>query len=176
MQKMTPEFFKGIRDGETEMLELALERYAPIIWKIYRAHPVWLAADEWSQDCRIALYNTAQGLTTESFGAFTNYFCISIQRQMWKYWRENEQRRELTCNIASYGESIQRIGQDRPTITQLMNVNDIIATLTENEQKVIMMYAAGYSTNEIAGIFDTVPSTVRSRIMWIRRRVQAGNS
>ncbi|MGN1293959.1 sigma factor-like helix-turn-helix DNA-binding protein, partial [Weissella soli] len=73
-------------------------------------------------------------------------------------------------------ESIQRIGQDRPTITQLMNVNDIIATLTENEQKVIMMYAAGYSTNEIAGIFDTVPSTVRSRIMWIRRRVQAGNS
>ena len=89
MHKMTPEFFEGIRNGETEMLALAMERYAPIIWKTYRAHPVWLTADEWSQDCRIALYNAAQGLTIESFGAFTNYFCISIQRQMWKYWREN---------------------------------------------------------------------------------------
>jgi len=123
-------------------------------------------------------------LLTKLQAEFTNYMKIALKHDSIDYFRSNKEKRN--SNIIS----LSKVKEDKVLVPQISGIGTFffskismscisneklyfaIDSLTNNQKKILFMYADGISINEITEELDIKNGTVKATIFQIKKKIK----
>ena len=141
----------------TEMLE----RYRPLVWRMcwFRARGNWDRCNDLVQEVSIALWLHFDALRPDATPA---------EKRAWIYWQCRStldlQRRLQKPPMQPLTTLLEETVADEDTRHTQEEIEELMAALSPEEQRLVSLYLEGYKTKEIANLMNLSHDTVYQRM------------
>ena len=181
------ELISRFKNGESEILDYLMEKYKNMVRK--KARTMFLIGgenDDLIQEGMIGLFKAVRDYQPDRDAAFQTFASICVDRQIYNAIQSSNRQKHQPLN--SYislseqdGENEEHLGDNwgenpESIIIDQENVQDleqeITATLSPMENKVIEYYLAGKGYGEIAQIMGKTPKSIDNALQRIRIKIR----
>ena len=147
-------------DRQSAYTEL-LERYRPLVWRMcwFRARGNWDRCNDLVQEVSIALWLHFDALRPDATPA---------EKRAWIYWQCRStldlQRRLQKPSMQPLTTLLEETVADEDTRHTQEEMEELMAALSHEEQRLVGLYLEGYKTKEIADLMNLSHDTVYQRM------------
>lgn len=172
------ELVSQVKQGNSASLQTLIKRYMPIISAKAAKFCISADNDDFLQEGLVALYSAARVFDSDisGFSALAN---VCIDRALISYFRKNYRKKQIPSSaLVSIDENIELSAGETPESVLIekeeceLLTENIKKKLSSREYKILLLYLAGNSYENIADKFKISVKTVNNSMYRARRKIE----
>lgn len=171
------ELIKKINDGEYELLHIILNRYNSVIIYYVNKYCSDSIKEDAIQEASFALYSAVKNFDADK-SSFSTFASLCIKRSLFSYLRSFGNQKNIPSELVSSIDEVEiadsnspeKIFFDKEDLDALKN--NIKLELSPLEFKVLQLYLADDSYQDIANKLDISEKAVNNALVRIRKKLK----